>query len=288
MQTLFLYVSRVFLAIVMIAAIIGITGASVASAYQYDEEADCWISASPSSVYEDGSTTLSWGSSNADSGWISDIGDVPLSGSRVVYNIDDTTTFTYTVENDRGTASCSTKVTVRGTSSYYGSHNQAPGCNIYRENTAWGTVLRWSSTNAESAYLSNVGAVSTSGMYNVYSYGKYTLTVYGNGQSRQCELTVYGAGLSSYYPSTPSYGQYGYTYPQYQQPYVYLSQIPYTGLDLGVVGTMVYFLALMSFAIAGGYLLSYYNGGVMRLSFAQEVEAAARNQVRTVRTIFSK
>ncbi|MFZ2555648.1 MAG: hypothetical protein WAZ27_03325 [Minisyncoccia bacterium] len=289
MQTLFLYASRFFLALVLIAAVIGMTGASVASAYEDDEEASCWISASPSSIYEDGSTTLSWGSSDADSGWISDIGDVPLSGSRVVYDIEENTTFTYTVENDQGTASCSTKVHVRSDTHGYSS-SKAPGCNIYRENTAWGsgTVLRWSSTNASSANLSGVGSVSIYGAYTVYPTNRttYTLTVYGNGQSRSCELTI---GSGSYtYPSTPSYGNYGYTYPQYQQPYVYLSQIPYTGIDLGVVGTAVYFLALMSFAIAGGYLLSYYNGGVMRLSFAQEVKAAARNQARSLARLLGK
>lgn len=259
-------------------------GGAIPAFASQNDDANCWISASPSTVSEGGSTTLSWGSSDAERGWISDIGDVSISGSRTVYDIDEDTTFTFTVENDEGTASCSTKVNVRNNSNNYGSHNRIPGCTIYRENIAGGTALRWNSTNAESAYLSNVGSVSTSGMYNVYSArGTYTLTVYGNGQSRQCELTV-GSGAYTY-PSTPSYGNYGYAY---QQPYVYLSQIPYTGIDLGVVGTMVYFLALMSFAIAGGYLLSYYNGGVMRLSFAQEVKAAARNQYRTIRSIISK
>ena len=287
MQTLFLNIARVFLASVAIAALVGMTGAnSVASAYENNDEASCWISASPSHVYEGGSTTLTWGSDNANDAWISDIGDVSVAGSRTIYNLDEDTTFELTVENDEGTASCETHVEVSSYNNYTGS-NKAPGCTIYRQNTVSGTILRWTSTDASSAYLSNVGAVSTSGAYTVYpSYGTtYTLTVSGNGQSRQCEIEV-GSGYGTYYPT--QYNQYGYNNYNYGSPYVSLSQIPYTGLDLGVVGTAVYFLALAMFAIAGGYLLSYYNGGVLRFSFAQEVKAAMRNQARSLTRLFSK
>ncbi len=257
-----------------------------------NDEARCWIDARPSTIYEDGSTTLTWDSHNADDAWIEDIGDVSLSGSRVIYGIDDDTTFTMTVENERGTATCETEVSVRA---YHTStSNKAPGCTIWRENTAWGSgvILRWQSTEATSAHLSGVGAVSTYGAYTVYpTYDTtYTLTVYGNGQPRQCELEIdrdYSYG---------SYGSYGTHYPQntptytpgysYNYPYVALTQIPYTGLDFGIAGTMLYVAVFALFAIAGAYLLAYYQGGVLRFSFAREVQVAMRNQARTISSFF--
>jgi hypothetical protein len=288
MQNASLTVSKLFAVIVLIGLISVPTTASIASASS-DEEASCWISASPSHINEGGSTTLTWGTSDADEAWIDDIGEVNLSGSRVVYGIDEDTTFKLIVENDEGTASCETDVEVSTYNNYNGS-GKAPGCTLYRENTYGnGVKLRWNTTDATSAYLSNVGAVSTYGMYTVYpTYDTtYVLTVYGNnGQSRQCEIEIdrdYSYG--TYYPTNyTNYGnQYGYN--TYSYPYISLTQIPYTGVDLGTVGTAVYFLALAMFAIAGGYLLAYYNGGVLRFSFAQEVKAAMRNQARSLARI---
>lgn len=295
---------RLLMVILIASTILGTTGASVASAHvsndhDDDEEASCWISASPSDIYEGGSTTLYWGSSNADDAWIEDIGDVPTQGSRVVYNIDENTTFKLTVENEHGTNSCETDVDVDSYGHHYSS--KAPGCNIWRENTyGSGVILRWNTTEASSAYLSGVGAVSAYGQYTVYpTYNTtYTLTVYGySGKTNSCEIEIdHGYGYGPYYP--------GYTYPQYPQyqqypqnyfggysyanPYLSLTQIPYTGFDFGTVGSAVYFLALALFAISGAYLLAYYQGGVLRFSFAQEVKAAARNQMRSVARLFSK
>lgn len=288
MKTLLLNISRLFIATALIAAVIGITGAvSVAEAYSDDEKASCWISASPRSVYEGGSTTLTWGSHNADDAWISDIGDVGVYGSRIVYDLDENETFKLTVQNEQGTATCETDVKVK-TYSYSTGSTKAPGCTIWRENMVGnGVTLRWNSTNASSAFLSNVGSVSAYGTYVVYpTYDTtYTLTVYGNGQSRTCEIEIDREYATHYPHNYTNYGnQYGYN--NYSYPYISLTQIPYTGIDLGVVGTAVYFLALALFAISGGYLLSYYQGGVFRFSFAQEVKAAARNQARSLTRLF--
>jgi len=390
MQSRFLFISRFFLAAVVIAALIGITGATSVSASSdndnnddwNDNEPSCWISASPSSVSNGGSTTLSWGSTDADSGWISDIGDVDLSGSRTVSNINTTTTFTFTVNGNGHSDTCQTTVTVSGSGS--GSGYGSPSCSIYpsQNNVQSGqsVSLNWTSLNAQSASISVDGSVSLNGSRTVYpTYTTtYTLTVYGyNNQINQCQTTVYVSGtggcnnnydnnynypycnyqqapsctisLSNYtyqsdaynrtaqlswrsynatsafisglgsvavngaqavsYPNANytltvsgpggtatchtsgnyTYPNYNYpTYPQYQNPYVYLTQIPYTGIDLGPVGTAVYFLALAMFAIAGGYLVVYYNGGVLRFSFAHEVKVAMRNQARTIRSMISR
>lgn len=257
------------------------------------DEASCWISANPDLVYERGTVVLTWGSRNADDAWIEDIGDVSTSGSRVVY-VDEDTTFKLTVENERGTGSCETDVDVRGsghTSSY-----EEPGCSIYREET-WGggAILRWSSSNASSAYISDVGTVPLWGSRSVSTaYDRtYTLTVYGNGKSESCEVWVSGTGSYQYPHSNyqyPNY-QYGAQYPQYQQfsasyPYISLTQIPYTGIDFGSAGNALYWAALLAFALAGGYLLVYQTG-VVRLSFAGEVKMAMRNQLRAIRSILS-
>jgi len=289
MQNASFTVSKLFAAIVLV-SLFGIVPATASAhaGHDHDEEASCWISASPSHVYEGGSVTLTWGSSDADEAWIEDIGDVNLSGSRVVYDIDEDTTFKLIVENDEGTASCETEVEVN-TYNNYNSSGKTPGCTLYRENASGnGVTLRWNTTNASSAYLSNVGAVSAYGMYTVYpTYDTtYVLTVYGHDQSRQCEIEV-DRNYGTYHPTQYNhYGnQYGYNY---GYPYISLTQIPYTGFDLGTVGTAVYFLALAMFAIAGGYLLAYYQGGILRFSFAQEVKAAARNQTRSLVRLFKR
>ncbi len=255
-----------------------------------DEDATCWISARPDSVYEGGAVVLTWGSDNADDAWIEDIGDVNTHGSRTVY-VDEDTTFKLTVENNRGTGSCETDVEVRGYS-HGNSYDDEPGCSIYREET-WngGAILRWNSSNASSAHLSGVGTVPVRGSQTVSTlYDRtFTLTVYGNGESQSCEVFVSGTGSYNY--QYPNYQYPSYQYPQYQQfsasyPYISLSQIPYTGIDFGSAGNMLYWAALLAFALAGGYLL-VYQAGVMRLSFVGEVKTAMHNQMRAIRSIFS-
>ncbi len=124
---------------------------------------------------------------------------------------------------------------------YYNSYNQ-------------GTVayLSWTSQNATSAFLSGVGSVGVSGSQNVYpTYTTtYTLTVYGqNGQTANCQTTV---NVNTYTPPV---------YVPPVQPYVALTQIPYTGFDFGPIGNTIYWLSLLSFAVAGAYLMIYYRGG---------------------------
>lgn len=125
----------------------------------------------------------------------------------------------------------------------------APYCTIHQAqygSYGYGTnqaYLSWTSTNAQSAYLSNYGSVSVNGSQTVYpSYTTtYTLTVYGyNGQQATCQTTVYA---NTYVPTTP---------------YVSLTQIPYTGFDFGPVGNAMYWAALAIFAIGGAYLAVYY------------------------------
>jgi hypothetical protein len=127
-----------------------------------------------------------------------------------------------------------------------------------------GAYLSWTSTNASSAYLTNVGSVAVSGSQMVYPHGSqtYTLTVHGyNGQTATCATSVYG---QVYVP------------PTYNPPYVSLTQIPYTGFDFGPIGNAMYWVSLLGFAAAGAYLMIYYRGGA--LAFATAMVPARKFQ----------
>ena len=100
------------------------------------------------------------------------------------------------------------------------------------------SYLTWSSTGATSAWLSDgIGQVAVNGSLAVRpnSSKMYTLTVSGYGGTNTCTayVTVQGS-------------------------YVSLSQIPYTGFDAGLLGNALYWLSLISFAVAGAYLVVYY------------------------------
>ena len=107
------------------------------------------------------------------------------------------------------------------------------------------SYLSWQSYGAVSASLSNYGNVAPNGSLSIRPNGSqnYVLTVYGaNGQSATCNTYVTMANIA---------------------PYVTLSQIPYTGFDFGSFGDAMYFAALALFALAAGYLLVYYKGGMV-------------------------
>ena len=287
----------------------------------------CAINANPSSVQYGGSSTLTWSSQNATSATLSSIGSVSTNGSQTVSNIYVTTTYTLTVAGPGGTANCQTTVHTTQVPS-------VPSCTIYANPTSvqqGGTsYISWTSSNATSAMLSNVGSVGVSGSQTVYPYTTttYTLTVYGSqGASAQCQTTVYVTSIPIHQPPscwitlTPQYGHGSYQYnrpstlswgstnaisayispsvgsvgtsgsqtvypsgnqvytmnvtgaqgtsaicqtqqayvpPPVYPPYVSLTQIPYTGLDFGLTGDILYWFSILSFVLAGGYLAVYY------------------------------
>src|SRR3989338_8362471 len=105
------------------------------------------------------------------------------------------------------------------------------------------SYLSWTSYGATSAWLSDgIGMVAPNGTLAVRPNQSmtYTLTVSGFGGTRTCQAYVNVSGAA---------------------PYVALSQIPYTGFDLGTLGNTMYWLGLLSFAVAAAYLVLYYRGG---------------------------
>ena len=209
----------------------------------------CWITLSPQSGYSGSyynqQATLSWGSSNATSASINpNIGSVGTSGSRTVYPSVNQM-YTMTVYNSQGqSATCQT-------SQYY--QPMPTPTNLYCSISAnpssiqnGGTsYLTWTSYGASFAWLSDgLGNVGLSGSLTVRpeSSRNYTMTVTDyQGRTQTCNTYV-----------TVSGGYY---------PYVSLTQIPYTGFNLGPVGNTLYWLALALFALAAGYLLVYYIPG---------------------------
>ena len=132
--------------------------------------------------------------------------------------------------------------------------------------------LTWSAPGATSAWLSDgIGAVSTNGSLAVRpNFSKtYTLTVSGyNSYSGYSGYGgyIYGSGITGQ-GGTNTCSTY-VTVSGIAAPYVALSQIPYTGFDFGPVGNTLYWLSLLSFAVASAYLLVYYKGGAMVLAHA--------------------
>ena len=153
----------------------------------------------------------------------------------------------------------------------YFPYVQAPSCVItasasgYNFNYGAGaTVLTWSSTNANSGYITPlVGTVAPSGSTAVYPRGNtlYTLTVSGNGGTSSCQTYTSGsyvAPIAAVY-SAPAVAAAA------AAPYVALTQIPYTGFDFGTFGNAMYWALLALFAVAISYLVLYFRGGAFAL-----------------------
>jgi len=171
----------------------------------------CTAYASPSSVSYGGSTTVTWSSSNATSAYLSNHGNVNTSGSYTFSNITNPTTYTVTVTGQNGTTNtCSATVNV--------ALAQVPTCSITYAQPSGSTgnqvLLSWTSSNASSAHISNLGSVSVNGSQYVYpsSNATYYMTVYGinGGTTNNCSVTV------------PSY----YTPPVQQNLYCTLTASP--------------------------------------------------------------
>jgi len=185
--------------------------------YQYAYAPTCSITATQSAGQ---GSILSWTSQNGTSAYLTNNGTVGLSGSLSV-NPSNVTIYTLTVYNSQGTSgNCQTTV--------YQTVNQAPSCQIQSSLASNNSMayLSWTSLNATSATLTNVGSVAANGSHTVYPSGTttYTLTVYNaNGQSYNCQTTVVGG--TTYNSNTPSCSitistpsnQYGYSNGYYGQ-----------------------------------------------------------------------
>ena len=220
----------------------------------------CTLSVSQNTINQGQSVTLYWSGSNVTSMTIDQgVGSVnPTSGSQLVYP-GTSRTYTATASGPGGTVTCATSVSVNP---YY--NNNGPICNMtlsqYTIREGEQASLRWDSSNTNSVSINNgIGNVGQNGVRTVAPRaGTYTYqgVFYGtNGQSITCLATL------RVEPQFISYGQPNVSLTQLPTPpeqpltSLYLSDLPYTGLDLGPVGTMLYWLALIIWSIALAYLI---------------------------------
>ncbi len=128
---------------------------------------------------------------------------------------------------------------------YNGSTNYAaPTCTLtaYQNyiNQGGNTTLSWSSNNASYGYIAGIGTVQTNGTAVVAPSQTtgYTATFYGPAGQTNCYATVVVSGTT-------------------QAPVgsISLSQVPYTGLDLGPIGTIIYWLTLLIICALVAYAL---------------------------------
>jgi hypothetical protein len=128
----------------------------------------------------------------------------------------------------------------------------APSCSLTASQTyiAYGqpVTIYWNSNNANSGTINNgIGNVTVNGsrtMYPAYTT-TYTGTFYGyNGQQENCSVTVQVSSGVTY--NNP---------PVNNTPYVTLSEVPYTGLELGTTGTILYWGFLVLWCLFAAYLV---------------------------------
>ena len=113
-------------------------------------------------------------------------------------------------------------------------------------NPGQSATINWTSNNASSGYIPGIGTVfgSGQGVVSPSQTTQYTATFTGPGGSTNCYGTVVVQGglvASAIAPRAPS---------------VTLSQVPYTGLDLGPVGTILYWLGLVLLCALLAYLIA--------------------------------
>ncbi len=228
----------------------------------------CTLNASPAAITNGQSATLSWSSSNATSATLSSVGSVATNGSQAV-SPTYTQNYVLTVYGENGVATCTKTITVTA------PVVDAPTCNIYVAQPSYNqnynqynqygnynhpvspiqggpVTISWNSQYAYSGWINQgVGAVSLSGSRTVYPSQTtvYIATFVGqNGQQVTCSATV---NINTYVPP-PVYP------PIYQNPapYITLSAVPYTGLDLGPVGTVLYWGFLVAWSLFAAYLIA--------------------------------
>ncbi len=198
--------------------------------------------------YGNSGALLSWSSSNATAAYISSVGSVSVNGSQYVYPTANTT-YNMTVYGANGTTNtCSVLIP----STYTPPVTNNLNCTMYATpnsiQNGTGSVLNWTSYGAAYATLSDgIGNVALNGSVTVRpeSSRVYTLTIRDyQGRTNTCFTTVNVSGSN---------------------PYVSLTSVPYTGFDGGLTENAVYWLGLMIWALAAGYVVVRYRGNIAEI-----------------------
>jgi hypothetical protein len=231
----------------------------------------CTLVANPSSVQQGGSSTLTWTTQNATSFSIDQgIGAVAtVTGGSQSITPANTTTYTGTATGPGGTVTCATTVTVTVVP-------PAPQCVLTVSPTSvvkGGTAsLSWSGTNIASVIIDQgIGAKGATGSVNVSPESTTTYTgtfTATNGQTLSCSATLQITNDDGVCTQNCGGGGGGSRNPRVvlsslktpdDQPlaFVYLSEVPYTGLDLGPIGTAFYWAMIALWSFAAAYLVFF-------------------------------
>ncbi len=207
----------------------------------------CTMTASKDVITQGETVLLSWTSTNATSAIVNGVSKAVQDGMYVAPNSTHTYSGTFYGANGQS-VTCSKTITVTTVP----PTTPGPSCTIIINNynnhyfaPNQGVTISWNSYNANSGWINNnVGAVTLNGSRTVYpsQTTTYTATFAGqNGQTVHCSVTVY---INSYVPPTPT------------TPYITLSSVPYTGLELGPMGTILYWSFLVLWALFAAYLVA--------------------------------
>ena len=233
----------------------------------------CTLIAGPTSIQVGGTSVLTWTTTNATTFVLDNsIGAVtPVAGGTRSVSPTTTTTYTGLATGPGGTVTCAATITVTTSA-------PVPACVLTASPTAINSgdavTLSYSGTNISTVFIDNGVGTTTSASGNVtvnptanttYT-GTFTAT---NGQVLTCTAGVTmntsgGGGGGGGGGSSGGGGGGNHSshitldvLPGQVLGEVSLSQIPYTGLDLGPVGTAIYWLMLTIWSLAAAYLLLF-------------------------------
>ncbi len=226
----------------------------------------CELSISPSSITRGGSATLNWSTSRVKTGTVfinQGIGGVNATGNRSV-SPNQTTTYTLTAEGNNGqTVTCSATVTVS-------DGPEAPACFLSvtpsEIDEGDSATIRWGGTNITSVSINEgIGSVGASGSRSVSPReGRYTYTgtfKATNGETLTCSDTLRveddngGGGSTKKKPrasldALPTIDDQPFSF-------VYLNDLPYTGVEMSPLETMMYWFLLIGTSAVLAYFLVF-------------------------------
>lgn len=196
---------------------------------------------SPSSVEYGGDTTIHWSTTNASTAYLTGFGYVSLDGSKNIYNVTSDKEYTLTVDGYGKTTTCHASLHVEEEEQDLECKLKVSDSHVNRGDKV---KLTWSSDGAEYGRISpEVGNVDENGSEYVYpdSDTTYKGTFYNDdGDKVTCSVKVNVDDEPVYHTSTP---------------YITLAAVPYTGLDLGPVGTFLYWSFLILWCLFAAYLI---------------------------------
>lgn len=219
----------------------------------------CTLTVSTNNITNGGSAVLYWTGTNVTSMVIDQgVGSVSATSGSVTVYPGSSRTYTATASGQYGTVTCATSVSVNTYTP--GGPTCVMSLSQYTIREGEQTSLRWEGSNVSSVFINNrIGNVSQNGVQTIAPRaGTYTYqgTFYGyNGQSITCLVTLRVDNV--YYGGGNTNVTLDQLPPVQGLPLVslYLADLPYTGLDLGPVGTMLYWLALIAWSLALAYLI---------------------------------